>query len=613
MISEDENASQPLEDAAVDAWWEPPSPDVLQALLQNFEVLELIGRGGMGAVYRARQVSLDRMVAIKLLGPNWHSNADYADRFRQEARMMARLTHPGIVAVFDFGETVDGQLYFVMEYVQGIDVAHMLIGQGKLQPLHALSIAAHVCDTLRYAHEHGIIHRDIKPANVMVDMEGRVKVADFGLASLAAQEDAEDGTTMGTPDYVAPESLVIGMSVDHRADLFSVGVMLHEMLTGQLPRTSGLSPSAAVPGLDVRFDAIVKHALEPDPSARYQSAAVFRQDLDRILSVPVAATVPAPQYRRPMNARAKPRPTTGKIPVKNDTSWAVILSVGVALTVGAYFFLKNSPKQSLHASLVEAVVPKSDQRNSHALEVPVAQKRTAVPETFPPPFIGVSETTPVPTEQTISETRPPTFVGVPEPGPSGGSPPEITAIPMEKTISETPPSVVFGREPDADNNPKNATALHPRLKSLCDKFTADMEREIATKFEKGFNDLDIKYSEALEKERLIANATDDKQLQTKLHIEEKNAAAHRLKQPKNVEKNLPEPLKRLRETYWSSVEKLASDRNRFAEALCEKHRKALSALSTEFHRTGWRKEADEVDAKIREVKEMHFPSGRDFP
>ncbi len=272
--------------------WKPPTPERLAAMLPQYEVEALVGHGGMGAVYKGRQKSLDRAVAIKILPPEAAGNEDaqFVERFKNEARTMAKLNHPGIVHVYDFGETSEGQLYIVMEFIDGTDVSKMILTQGKLPQDHALAITAHVCDALHYAHTHNVIHRDIKPANIMINREGTVKVADFGLAK--ASDPNESGLTktsmaMGTPDYVAPEVLVAGMSLDGRADLYAVGVMLYQMLTGNIPRGLWTMPSVMLK-TDARFDAIISRAMQTDREARYQSAAELRRDLDVILTTPQA-------------------------------------------------------------------------------------------------------------------------------------------------------------------------------------------------------------------------------------------------------------------------------------------------------------------------------------
>lgn len=273
--------------------WKPPTAERLQQLLVGYEIFEMLGSGGMGAVYKARQVSLDRMVAIKILPPEASDDEmNFVERFRNEARTMAKMNHPAIVGVYDFGETREGHFYIVMEFVDGTDVSQMVLSQGKLAADHALAITAHVCDALQYAHTHGVIHRDIKPANILINMEGAVKVADFGLAK--ASDPSQSGITqtnmtMGTPDYVAPEALIVGIPLDGRADLYAVGVMLYNMLTGSIPRGVFAMPSKTV-GTDPRFDAIITKAMESDRDARYQTALEVRRDLDVILTVPMAKT-----------------------------------------------------------------------------------------------------------------------------------------------------------------------------------------------------------------------------------------------------------------------------------------------------------------------------------
>ncbi len=279
--------------APTDANWQPPSLQELAALLPQYEFLELIGVGGMGAVYKARQMALDRLVAVKILPPvSDDGDIDYAERFKIEARTLARLSHTSIVAVYDFGQTAAGQLYFVMEYVDGTDVAQMLLRSGRLPQAHALAIIAHVCDALACAHAQQVIHRDIKPANILIAKNGQVKVADFGLASLGGQQDRSvkgDGVVLGTPDFVAPETLILGAPVDGRADLFAVGVMLYNMLTGKLPNQAGLPASALVPGeVDPRLDVIIRRAMETDPELRPASAQELRAELDRVVFTPQA-------------------------------------------------------------------------------------------------------------------------------------------------------------------------------------------------------------------------------------------------------------------------------------------------------------------------------------
>ncbi|MFM7605998.1 MAG: serine/threonine-protein kinase [Prosthecobacter sp.] len=292
--------------------WKPPSVEELSAQLHHYEVEALLGCGGMGAVYKGRQISLDRPVAIKILPSEiGEHDTTYAHRFKNEAKAMAMLNHPGIVAVHDFGETSSGLLYLVMEFVEGTDVARMIAEQGRLHSEHAMAITAHVCDALGYAHCLGILHRDIKPANIMVGYDGRVKVADFGLAKLINGGESamtRSGVIMGTLPYMAPESLILGTDVDRRVDIYSVGVMLYQMLTGRLPQGLFEMPSQQIKGLDPRYDMIVATALRDDRELRYSSAEDLRLELDKILTQPVlkveASSKDAPAA---LDTEARPR------------------------------------------------------------------------------------------------------------------------------------------------------------------------------------------------------------------------------------------------------------------------------------------------------------------
>ena len=272
--------------------WQPPTLEEMQAMLPQYQFMSLLGRGGMGAVYKAVQISLDRVVAIKVLPGDLidDTDAQFAERFKNEARTMAKMNHPAIVNLWDFGETQTGLLFIVMEFIDGTDVSQMIRSQGKLPEDYALSITAHVCDALQYAHDHGVIHRDIKPANILINQEGAVKVADFGLAK---QSDTglsgltKTNMAMGTPDFVAPEALSPGTVVDGRADLYAVGVMLFQMLTGEIPRGMWTLPGTRL-GTDPRFDAIINKAMQTDRELRYQSAAEIRQELHMITVTPLA-------------------------------------------------------------------------------------------------------------------------------------------------------------------------------------------------------------------------------------------------------------------------------------------------------------------------------------
>jgi serine/threonine protein kinase len=279
----------------------PPSPEEIAAKFPQFEILECLGRGGMGVVYKARQKSLNRLVAIKILAPERVHDARFAERFAREAELLAKLSHPHIVTIHDFGET-GGLYYLVMEFVDGVNLRDLL-RDGKMAPKQALAIVPEICDALQFAHECGIVHRDIKPENILLDLRGRVKVADFGLAKLvSAAEPAEStpampgagdlteaGKVMGTPSYMAPEQTTHPGEVDSRADIFALGVVFYQMLTGELPGQR-LEPPSSKARIDVRLDEVVMRALERSPELRWQTATDLRTQVETIAASPGSET-----------------------------------------------------------------------------------------------------------------------------------------------------------------------------------------------------------------------------------------------------------------------------------------------------------------------------------
>ncbi|HEV3255316.1 MAG TPA: serine/threonine-protein kinase [Gemmataceae bacterium] len=283
----------------------PPMPAELARHFPQLEILELIGQGGMGAVYKARQAKLDRLVAVKVLPPEVARDSAFAERFTREARSLARLNHPNIVTIFDFGES-DGLFYFTMEFVDGKTVRD-LIQAGQLPATVALHLIPQVCDALQYAHDEGIVHRDIKPENILLDRKGRVKIADFGLAKIVGLSPTYLTLTashevMGTLYYMAPEQLTRSHTVDHRADLYSLGVVFYEMLTGELP-IGRFAPPSHKARVDPRIDAVVLRALVREPEQRYQDAAELRRDVESVLTVRLEASPARPAAPAPPRVR----------------------------------------------------------------------------------------------------------------------------------------------------------------------------------------------------------------------------------------------------------------------------------------------------------------------
>ncbi len=269
---------------------ESPQPDLAGellppgSLLGQYRLEEVIGEGGMGRIYRATHLHLDRVLAIKVLAPRLSKDAALVQRFQREARALARLSHPHIVSIHDMGS--QGEVhYFVMEYVEGVNL-RQLMATGEVTPQRALALVARICDALHYAHDCGIVHRDIKPENILIDKAGQPRVADFGLAKVLRGDAAPANLTgtnvvLGTYNYMAPEQKR-SAKVDHRADIYAVGVVLYELLTGKLPAGHFPPPSRSAQ-VDATVDQLVLKALQAEPEQRYQSAHDLGSDIDSAL------------------------------------------------------------------------------------------------------------------------------------------------------------------------------------------------------------------------------------------------------------------------------------------------------------------------------------------
>ena len=269
----------------------PPKPADLAPQFTQLEILELLGMGGMGMVYKARQPRVDRLVALKILPMESASTPSFTERFNREAKALAKLNHPGIVTFYDFGQTSE-YYYFIMEYVDGMNL-RQLIQAKTLEPRQALELVTQICTALQFAHDEGVVHRDIKPENILLNKKGQVKIADFGLAKLlgAAPDTAltMSQAAMGTFNYMAPEQRENAQKVDHRTDIYSLGVVFYEMLTGEVPMGRFEPPSKKVQ-VDVRLDEVVLHALEREPARRYQHVSEIKSGVETITST----TSPAP-------------------------------------------------------------------------------------------------------------------------------------------------------------------------------------------------------------------------------------------------------------------------------------------------------------------------------
>ena len=314
-----------------------PTLEEMAALLPQYEFHDVLGVGGMGAVYLARQAALDRWVAIKLLPESAAQNAEDASRFITEARSMARLTHAHIAAVYDFGQTSQGHLYLVMEHVNGLDL-HRLIHRGEVTPERISSLVPQICDALAYAHGHNIIHRDIKPANILVTEDWQAKIIDFGLAR-DKDADVAGEVEYGTPDYVAPERLQPGAVVDHRADIYALGVVIHEMFTKHTPQAAG---PAAGQGLPPEYASVVSRCMMADPARRFQKCGEIKSFLAAAVTT-AARPAAAPANRQPprLQARVRQPGTSQHIPQQRGVPGWLWAAACIALLAGGGWYIQQ--------------------------------------------------------------------------------------------------------------------------------------------------------------------------------------------------------------------------------------------------------------------------------
>ncbi|MCH1510650.1 MAG: serine/threonine protein kinase, partial [Akkermansiaceae bacterium] len=258
--------------------FDPPEPQELSDLLSGYDVSSLIATGGMGAVYAANQISLDRPVAIKLL-PRELGDESFREQFQAEARSMAKLNHPNLIGIYDFGQA-DGMPYIVMELVEGKSLYYSCY-KTAIEQRTACELIIEICEGLAHAHKAGIIHRDIKPANILLDPEAHAKIGDFGLASHSDSVGGEH-IAFGTPGYAAPEILENPTAIGVPSDIFAVGVILYELLTGFIPEQPP-RPASSISGSDQRLDTIIRTATRRNPRMRFQNAQDMADELRNLL------------------------------------------------------------------------------------------------------------------------------------------------------------------------------------------------------------------------------------------------------------------------------------------------------------------------------------------
>jgi eukaryotic-like serine/threonine-protein kinase len=330
-------------------------PSDTRVFANRYELGDAIGHGGMADVYLGHDRLLDRAIAVKVLAAAFASDPTNVERFRREAQSAAALNHPHIVAVYDWGEE-DGTSYIVMEYVPGQTLRDIIESFAPLAPMEAARLTAEIADALSFAHAHGVVHRDVKPGNVLVTPRGEVKVTDFGIARADSGEPlTKTGAVLGTATYFSPEQAQ-GFALDGRSDVYALGVVLYEMLTGTAPFTAAspvsvaykhvretpAPPSSVEPDVPGAMDRIVLTAMAKDVDERYQSAQDLRGDLLRFergrplvgapmtaIAAPVASTLVA----APVVAPAPPPPAPPPVPTPRKGRWGPIVAVGMAMAL----------------------------------------------------------------------------------------------------------------------------------------------------------------------------------------------------------------------------------------------------------------------------------------
>ena len=390
--------------------------DLTGQQLRDYAIEEEIGRGGMGTVYRARQLTLDRVCALKVLRLEFAANPQYRQRFLQEARSAARLNHPNIVTVHDAGEE-DGKLFIAMHYVDGPTVADLL-RDGPLEPTEAIRIIEQVSAALDAAHRQGLIHRDVKPANILIGRDGQARLADFGIARVTAEAGlTATGMLVGTPAYMAPEQ-TSGESPTAQTDIYQLGITAFELLTGQTPYAGRATPAMLVAhfqeppplahemnvALEPELSPVITKAISKLPADRYPSAGVFAAELASAARNPIAdaaATVAAPELPPPKPAHTLHDRTTERsraVPEERRLS----VPVGWKVIAGATSVVILAGLVSLIAVRMLDRSPSEDAATETAASVAASNTSTGEPDSA-----FTSDTTGVPARgETISAPAP---------------------------------------------------------------------------------------------------------------------------------------------------------------------------------------------------------------
>ncbi len=472
-----------------------PSPEHLAELLPQYAIDSFIAQGGMGAVYRGRQVSLDRDVAIKVLLYEFGEDTNFLESFTTEAKAMARLSHSNLLGVFDYGK-VDGMPYIVMEYGEGGSL-HEAAWNKVIDPIQASNIITGICAGLAHAHEHGIVHRDIKPANILLTVKAETKVGDFGLAH--SSDSDQTGLVMGTPGYTAPEVFNDPDQAGELADIYSVGVILHQLLTGIDP--AGIVEPPTEPTGNLHLDAIWRKATHITPAQRYASIAEMGSALEKWSTAKQKILVTADN--EPFKA-SKPaiQPTVLPVQVKTGGMGGKLALIGtlVAAIVLVYHLASGKEKKANEAianvnEIKNVVTPvpilEVKPRPTPTPKPPVsapkpADQVTLSPPPVPKPFDKVASN-PTPTPKPLGSSPmpspeivdvdprnepviPPVVVSEPEPKPK----PTVDLLPGDPKLRERAIGYIQTARKDRDKElVKNARALLSQLSGHTRKVKKD--------------------------------------------------------------------------------------------------------------------------------------------
>ncbi len=451
------------------ATFRAPIIEEVEALFPAYDIHSLIACGGMGAVYQATQRSLDRNVAIKILPREFSTDEAFRTGFEAEAKAMAKLNHPNLIGVYDFGEA-GGMLYIIMEYVAGKSLFHSTHGF-SLDPTEAIRIVSDVCRGLAHAHEHGILHRDIKPANILLDAQANPKIGDFGLARALESQIEEGEQIFGTPGYTAPEVIEPPYTFDHRADIFSVGVMLHELLAGKLPDADP-RPASQICACSPRFDAVIRKATHPDPNARYSSALEVVTELEKIGASPSRSLLTAG------SAAAAGRPyTPPKLAKKSSSGLGFLVFLLVAAAAAGWWVMNGKKEKENVEAPTDPIVEEQPKTRVIDLGNGAAPKTPApapLPIEQPAPAAPVPAT-PEPAPMPVEPTPAPV---TPAPNPTAAEPKFDVPAFLEKGRSAIRSRIAPELENHDKDVEKNMEAFSRKLARHIRKFSGATRDEL---------------------------------------------------------------------------------------------------------------------------------------